>query len=339
MKAEGRKARLRLPALGRHRPDRRPLRPARLSRLRRRRSRPGRGGPGGRRRRDPRDDRRYDGARGVRRHPGFRRPGRRRRLPHRFRSVEAGGLGMTAVWDANLTAERATFVTHLECSMTGERYEADRLHGLSRGGRPLLVRYDLRRRARGADPARRSPRGRTDLWRWRELLPVRRRGATSSASARRRRRWWPARLRRGARRRRRCWSRTRGGCRPARSRRAAWRWRCRWRRSSASRRIAMPTNGNAGAALAAYASRAGIETIVFCPDDTPEINVREIARAGRARLSRQRPDQRLRRDRRRGREGGRLVRPVDAEGAVPDRGQEDDGAGAGRAARLASCPT
>ena len=42
----------------------------------------------------------------------------------------------------------------------------------------------------------------------------------------------------------------------------------------------MPTNGNAGAALAAYASRAGIETIVFCPDDTPEINVREIAAQG-----------------------------------------------------------
>jgi len=42
----------------------------------------------------------------------------------------------------------------------------------------------------------------------------------------------------------------------------------------------MPTNGNAGAALAAYASRVGIETIVLCPDDTPEINVREIAAQG-----------------------------------------------------------
>ena len=43
----------------------------------------------------------------------------------------------------NLTADRETFVTHLECSITGERYEADQLHGLSRAGRPLLVRYDL----------------------------------------------------------------------------------------------------------------------------------------------------------------------------------------------------
>jgi threonine synthase len=44
--------------------------------------------------------------------------------------------------------------------------------------------------------------------------------------------------------------------------------------------IALPTNGNAGAAAAAYATRAGIESIVLCPDDTPEINVREIAAQG-----------------------------------------------------------
>ena len=43
---------------------------------------------------------------------------------------------------------------------------------------------------------------------------------------------------------------------------------------------AMPTNGNAGAALAAYASRAGIRATVFCPEDTPEVNVREIAAQG-----------------------------------------------------------
>jgi len=42
----------------------------------------------------------------------------------------------------------------------------------------------------------------------------------------------------------------------------------------------MPTNGNAGAALAAYAARAGIKATVFCPEDTPDINVREIAAQG-----------------------------------------------------------
>ena len=44
--------------------------------------------------------------------------------------------------------------------------------------------------------------------------------------------------------------------------------------------MAMPTNGNAGAALAAYCSRANIETYVFCPEDTPRVNVEEIAFQG-----------------------------------------------------------
>jgi threonine synthase len=51
------------------------------------------------------------------------------------------------------------------------------------------------------------------------------------------------------------------------------------------KKIAMPTNGNAGAALAAYATRAGIESIVLCPDDTPVVNMAEIELQG-ARLYR-----------------------------------------------------
>ena len=40
------------------------------------------------------------------------------------------------------------------------------------------------------------------------------------------------------------------------------------------------TNGNAGAALAAYGRRAGLDSYIFCPDDTPTVNVREIAAQG-----------------------------------------------------------
>ncbi len=47
--------------------------------------------------------------------------------------------------------------------------------------------------------------------------------------------------------------------------------------------MAMPTNGNAGAALAAYASRCGIKTTIFCPEDTPEVNVSEIGLQGASR--------------------------------------------------------
>jgi threonine synthase len=46
-------------------------------------------------------------------------------------------------FEDNLTAERPTFVTHLECAYTGERHAADEVHNLSRAGKPLLVRYDL----------------------------------------------------------------------------------------------------------------------------------------------------------------------------------------------------
>src|SRR5262245_44161024 len=66
-----------------------------------------------------------------------------------------------------------TFVSHLECSWTGTRYPADRLHGLSLAGKPLLVRYDLPALAGAWDKATLTSR-REDLWRYRELLPVRR---------------------------------------------------------------------------------------------------------------------------------------------------------------------
>ena len=75
--------------------------------------------------------------------------------------------------DENLTVERPTFVTHLECSMTGERYPADELHNLSRAGKPLLVRYDLAgvKKSLSREALAQRPH---DLWRYRELLPVRR---------------------------------------------------------------------------------------------------------------------------------------------------------------------
>ena len=75
--------------------------------------------------------------------------------------------------DENLTVERPTFVTHLECSATGERYPADELHNLSRAGKPLLVRYDLAevKKSLSREALAQRPH---DFWRYRELLPVRR---------------------------------------------------------------------------------------------------------------------------------------------------------------------
>jgi threonine synthase len=185
---------------------------------------------------------------------------------------------MPPIWNDNLTAERPTFVSHLECSMTGERYEADRLQGLSRAGRPLLVRYDLdgvraalTKEALGSRPA--------DLWRYRELLPVRRTTNIVSLGESAtpivplalvaQRLGLDALLVKDE-------GKLPTGSFKARGLGMA----VSMAKELGVRKIAMPTNGNAGAALAAYASRVGIEAIVLCPDDTPEINVREIALHG-----------------------------------------------------------
>ena len=177
--------------------------------------------------------------------------------------------------NSNLTADRQTFVTHLECSLTGERYEADRLHGLSRAGRPLLVRYDLdgvrAALAKDALTARR-----TDLWRWRELLPVRRTENIVSLGEIETPLIPLVKSGGGGNVLVKDEGRLPTGSFKARGLVMA----VAMAKELGVTRIAMPTNGNAGAALAAYASRVGIETIVFCPEDTPEVNVREIAMQG-----------------------------------------------------------
>ena len=170
----------------------------------------------------------------------------------------------------NLTADRPTFVTHLECSMTGERYEADQLHGLSRVGRPLLVRYDLQA-VRANLPRQFLETRPTDLWRWRELLPVRH-TANIVSLGEIETPLIPIPAAGGANVLVKDEGRLPTGSFKARGLVMA----VAMAKELGVTRIAMPTNGNAGAALAAYCSRVGIETIVFCPADTPEINVREI---------------------------------------------------------------
>jgi threonine synthase len=72
----------------------------------------------------------------------------------------------------NLTIERPTFVTHLECAMEGDHYPADQIHNLSKAGKPLLVRYDLAAVKKALTKEALSQRP-ADMWRYREMLPVR----------------------------------------------------------------------------------------------------------------------------------------------------------------------
>src|SRR5215475_4059573 len=178
----------------------------------------------------------------------------------------------------NLTIERPTFVTHLECAMEGDRYGADQVHNLSKVGKPLLVRYDLAgvNNALSKDALKERP---SDMWRYRELLPVRKcRDIVSLGEV-----MTPLiRLPKLA-------SKLGGGeiIVKDEGRLPTGSFKARGLVMAVSmakalgvKHMAMPTNGNAGAALAAYASRCGIRTTVFCPEDTPEVNVSEIALQG-----------------------------------------------------------
>jgi len=180
--------------------------------------------------------------------------------------------------DDNLTIERPTFVTHLECAFAGDSYPADVIHNLSRAGKPLLVRYDLagvKKALSKAALAQRPP----DLWRYRELLPVRR--ATNIVSLGETMTPIVA-LRKLA-------AKIGGGeiLVKDEGRLPTGSFKARGLVMAVSmakelgiKHMAMPTNGNAGAALAAYATPANIKSTIFCPADTPEVNVSEIELQG-----------------------------------------------------------
>jgi threonine synthase len=177
----------------------------------------------------------------------------------------------------NLTTERKNFVTHLECSATGERHAADEIHNLSRAGKPLLVRYDLAgvKAALSKDALAARP---PDLWRYRELLPVRRKEDIVSLGEA----MTPvlplpkvaAKI--GGELLVKDEGRLPTGSFKARGLVMA----VSMAKAFGIKHMAIPTNGNAGAALAAYASHAGIKTTIFCPEDTPEVNLSEIALQG-----------------------------------------------------------
>jgi threonine synthase len=171
-----------------------------------------------------------------------------------------------------------TFVSHLECSMTGKTYPADTVQGLSEAGRPLLVRYDLDALAKAV--TKEDIAKRTDgFYRYREFLPIRRDENVVSLgevvtpliplphTAKRLNATSIIVKDEG---------RLPTGSFKARGLALA----VSMAKELGLTHLAMPTNGNAGAAMAAYATQAGIRTTVFCPADTPEVNVSEIELQG-----------------------------------------------------------
>ncbi|MEN1728860.1 MAG: threonine synthase [Pseudomonadota bacterium] len=164
------------------------------------------------------------------------------------------------------------YVTHFECSLDGQHYPTGPAYRLSDAGRPLLVRYDLDRIAATTDRDEVAARS-GGFYNWEELLPFEhpdriprlgevdtpliRLGSAPSVVVKD-----EGRLPTGSFKAR--------GLALAVS----------MARELKLDRLCMPSNGNAGAALAAYASRAGLASLVYCPADTPRMNIDETRLCG-----------------------------------------------------------
>lgn len=176
------------------------------------------------------------------------------------------------------TEARFSYLTQLECSRCHEHYDATEVQGLCACGSPLLARYDLDAVREATSPSAISVRP-PDLWRYHELLPVGSAEAIVTLGE---------------------------GMTPLlelprlgpvlgagrllmkdesllptgtfKSRGAAM--GVSRARELGVKKIAMPTNGNAGAAWATYAARAGLRSLIVMPVDAPVITRAECAVAG-----------------------------------------------------------
>ena len=169
-------------------------------------------------------------------------------------------------------------VTHLECALCGRQYEPGRVYNLCVCGAPLLVRYDLRRAAETMVRERMSSRPPT-LWRYREVLPVTNdasilclgEGFTPLIHAQRlgSRLGLPNLYLKDE-------ALNPTGSFKARGLAVA----VSMANELGLRKLAIPSAGNAGGALAAYAAHGGLEAAVFMPAETPLMNRRECALLG-----------------------------------------------------------
>ncbi len=171
-------------------------------------------------------------------------------------------------------------VTHLECANCHKNYEANKLHNLCvECGKPLLVRYDLEKAAQTLTKESLKTRA-ENLWRYAEVLPVERaenvvclgEGFTPLLKTECLAAMLPIKLNLFIKDE---------STNPTQS------FKARGMSAAVSmakelgvKRVAAPSAGNAAGALAAYASRAGMETFLFMPKDTPRANIVECEQTG-----------------------------------------------------------
>ena len=171
------------------------------------------------------------------------------------------------------------FVTHLECANCVTRYDADKVHNLCPAcQKPLWVKYDLDALKKNFPKKELFGRPPT-MWRYLEMLPVRNPDRIVSLTETITPILETKRLAAhfGVKNLYvKDESRLPTGSFKARGMAMA----ISMANGFGTKRVACPTAGNAGGAMAAYAARAGMEAYVFMPEDTPVINQKECFLAG-----------------------------------------------------------
>ena len=172
-----------------------------------------------------------------------------------------------------------SYLSHLECTACGDTFSADELHRVCVScGKVLYARYDLDAAGRALSPDDLAAR-RGDMWRYFELMPVRSPGNVVSLGE-----GFTPIIRAGR-------LGARLGCpdllikdegvNPTSS------FKARGLSVAVSKAVELgvtgftiPSAGNAGGAVAAYAARAGVEAHVFMPKDVPTANREEVEVTG-----------------------------------------------------------
>ena len=174
------------------------------------------------------------------------------------------------------------FAQEIICPRCDHRFPLSRLLNLCTCGSPLLVRYDLKKAS--ANFSISSLQGRvSSLWRYRELLPLRDdanlvslgEGFTPLL---------PAKSLAGELGLKRLWIKDEAQNPTGSFKDRGLSLAISRAKELGVKKAAIPSAGNAGGSLAAYAARAGIEAHVFMPRDTPIANQIEVQQYG-ARLT------------------------------------------------------
>jgi len=169
-----------------------------------------------------------------------------------------------------------SYITHLECSLTKETYPKDTVLELSNAGRPLLVKYDLEALSDTLTKEEFKDSPLPGFWRYYPLLPISNQESIISLGET----ITPLINISNEYKNLQVLIKDEGRLPTGSFKARGLALAVAMAKEFKLEHLAIPTNGNAGAALAAYASRAGLKSSVYCPKDTPQINILETKLQG-----------------------------------------------------------